>query len=225
MNDALKTHTRIKICGLTSVEDVRSAVAFGADAIGMVFYEKSLRNITIEVATELAREAGPFVTTVGLFVNPEKEFVQRVLKQVPLQLLQFHGDETAAFCEQFERPYIKALRVKNRMNASHDEVKETQASIIQESEQFKSAQGILLDTYSEKGRGGTGESFNWDCVPDMLPSSHIILAGGLSLKNVGSAIKETHPYAVDVSSGVESSPGKKNHKAIAGFISAVRKQI
>ena len=214
MNDTLKAHVRIKICGLTSVDDVCAAVALGVDAIGMVFYDKSSRNISIDMAAELVKAAGPFVTTVGLFVNPEKEFVQSVLKRVPLQLLQFHGDETAAFCEQFERPYIKALRVKNRINASNDEVKQLQASIIREAEHFNSAQGILLDAYSEKGRGGTGESFNWDCVPDALPNSHIILAGGLSPENVGNATKETLPYAVDVSSGVELSPGKKSQKEI-----------
>ncbi len=226
MNDESKTHTRVKICGLTSVEDVRKAVSLGADAIGMVFYENSPRNISVETAIDLVKAAGPFVTTVGLFVNPDISFVKSVLKQVPLQLLQFHGDATPGFCEQFERPYIKALRVKQLLNASEKnvevEIEETKKQIIRESEKFTSAQGILLDTYSDKGRGGTGESFNWGCVPQQLPNTPVILAAGLSDKNIAGAIKQTQTYAVDVSSGVEFSPGKKDHKKMERFIEAVR---
>ncbi|MGH1470000.1 MAG: phosphoribosylanthranilate isomerase [Cellvibrionaceae bacterium] len=230
MNSESKSHTRVKICGLTSVEHVQQAISIGADAIGMVFYDKSSRNINAERAIDLVRAAGPFVTTVGLFVNPQVDFVRRVLREVPLQLLQFHGDETSDFCEQFERPYIKALRVKKIFDATEDksptknqiEIREAKQDIVEESKKFVSAQGILLDAYSHKGRGGTGESFNWGCVPESLPNSHLILAGGLSEKNIADAVRQTRPYAVDVSSGVESSPGHKDFEKMAGFVRAVR---
>lgn len=227
MTDLSLIHTRTKICGLTNLDDVRAAVAFGADAIGMVFYEKSPRNISAKKAKELARAAGPFVTTVGLFVNPTAEFVSEVINEVPLQLLQFHGDEPADFCEQFSVPYIKALRVKPIFESSDAElpaleIDAIQQQIIQDIEKFSSAQGILLDTFSKKGRGGTGEMFNWECVPSSC-NKPIILAGGLGPDNVADAIAQTKPYAVDVSSGVESAPGKKDQQLVKKFITAVSK--
>lgn len=200
--------TRVKICGLTRTEDVQTAVAAGADAIGLVFYEPSPRYVTAEQASELARAAGPFVTTVGLFVNASEQAVRDVLAQVSLDLLQFHGEESAAFCESFERPYIKAVRV-----AGTNDISDAAAN-------YASARGLLLDTYEKGKPGGTGKSFNWSLIPEQV-SQPIILAGGLAADNVASAIKQVQPYAVDVSGGVEETKGIKSPEKIHQFMQEV----
>lgn len=204
-------HTRTKICGITSVEDACAAVEAGADAIGLVFYPRSPRFVTVEQAVTIARAVGPFVTTVGLFVDPTPEAVQLVLEEVPLHLLQFHGQETPAFCAAFQRPYIKALRMAEGLDVAAQEREFLYAGAL----------GLLLDSYSPAAPGGTGETFAWERIPPerRLP---LILAGGLSPENVGSAVQHVRPYAVDVSSGVESAPGRKDSARISAFVAAVR---
>ena len=198
---------RVKICGITSVNDARVAADVGADAIGLVFYKPSPRYISYSVAQHVTYAVGPLVTTVGLFVNPEESDVRDVLEQVPLQLLQFHGDESEAFCQQFQRPYIKAVRMRPELDVS--------AAV----EAYPSAQGILLDAYKKGMPGGTGETFDWQRVPRSNNGSvPIILAGGLTPNNVQQAVKETLPYAVDVSGGVELTPGTKSTEKVNQFI-------
>ena len=210
---------RIKVCGLTQVDDALAAVKAGADALGFVFYPPSPRAVTPEQAAEIIQQLPPFVVSVGLFVNPEAEWVNEVLKQVPLDLLQFHGDEPEAFCQSFGRPYIKALRMKPEFNPE------------QAAANWPSARGFLLDTYTPGIPGGTGEVFDWQRFPssesprDKLSSKksyNWILAGGLTPANVAQAIQITQPYAVDVSGGVESSRGIKCPTKIHAFIKAVR---
>lgn len=200
---------RIKICGITSVDDAQAVVDAGAHALGLVFYEASPRAVSIERAREIALAAGPFITVTGLFVNAEPEFVDDVIARVPLQLLQFHGDETASYCESFRRPYIKALRMRPDVDVSGDIAKHPNAS------------GFLLDAYRPGVPGGTGETFDWNRVPRDLRIP-IVLAGGLTPANVADAIRTTGVYGVDVSGGVEASPGKKDHSKIKTFITNAR---
>jgi phosphoribosylanthranilate isomerase len=203
--------TRIKVCGITSVEDACVAVAAGADAIGLVFYAKSPRYVTPEQAAAIARAVGPFVTTVGLFVDAGRAEVEAVLAQVPLQLLQFHGNESAAFCASFQRPFIKALRMADGVDVAAVEAEFAAAGAL----------GLLLDSYSPAAPGGTGETFGWERIPveRRLP---LILAGGLSPDNVAAAVRYVRPYAVDVSSGVEIAPGRKDSAKITAFVQTVR---
>ncbi|MGF6149748.1 phosphoribosylanthranilate isomerase [Pseudomonas fluorescens] len=203
---------RSKICGITRIEDALAAVDAGADAIGLVFYAKSPRAVTVQQARAIIAALPPFVTTVGLFVNASRCELGEILDAVPLDLLQFHGDETPADCEGYHRPYIKALRVK----AGDD--------IAASCNLYAKASGILLDTYVEGVPGGTGEAFDWSLIPQGL-SKPIILAGGLSAANVVEAIARVHPYAVDVSGGVEQSKGIKDHAKIRAFIQAVRTSV
>ena len=191
------------------MEDALAAVEAGADAIGFVFYAKSPRAVTFQQARSIIEALPPFVTTVGLFVNASRCELGEILDAVPLDLLQFHGDETAAECEGWHRPYIKALRVK----AGDD--------IAAACDAFPGASGILLDAYVEGVPGGTGEVFDWSLIPQGL-SKPIILAGGLTPDNVAEAIARVQPYAVDVSGGVEASKGIKDHAKIQAFIKAVR---
>ena len=200
---------RSKICGITRIEDALAAVEAGADAIGLVFYAKSPRAVNVQQARAIIAALPPFVTTVGLFVNASRCELGEILDAVPLDLLQFHGDETPADCEGYHRPWIKALRVK------------VGDDIAASCKAYAGASGILLDTYVEGVPGGTGEAFDWSLVPKDL-SKPIILAGGLSATNVAQAIAQVHPYAVDVSGGVEQSKGIKDHAKIRAFIQAVR---
>ncbi|MBT2339478.1 MULTISPECIES: phosphoribosylanthranilate isomerase [Pseudomonas] len=200
---------RSKICGITRVEDALAAVEAGADAIGLVFYAKSPRAVTVQQARAIIQALPPFVTPVGLFVNASRCELGEILDAVPLALLQFHGDETPADCEGWHRPYIKALRVK----AGDD--------IAASCEAFAGASGMLLDTYVEGVPGGTGEAFDWSLVPKGL-SKPIILAGGLTAQNVAEAIRQVRPYAVDVSGGVEQGKGIKDPAKIRAFMAAVR---
>ena len=201
--------TRVKICGITRVEDALVAAQTGADAIGLVFYERSPRHVTVQQAAQLAAALPPFVTSVGLFVNADEAFVREVLANVPLDLLQFHGDEPPEFCAQFARPYIKAVRVKAGMD------------LLQCAAHFHTAKGLLLDTHVEGIPGGTGATFDWNLVPPRLPLP-VILSGGLDANNVAAAIKQVRLYAVDVSSGVEASKGIKDAAKIARFIQEIR---
>jgi phosphoribosylanthranilate isomerase len=200
--------TRVKICGITRVEDALAAAQAGADAIGLVFYSKSPRAVDVEAARAICAALPPFVTTVGLFVDAEPQVVQNVLKQVPLDTLQFHGAESPEYCSQFGRPFLKALRM-------HDSI-----DIAAERNQYLAARALLLDTYRPGVPGGTGEIFDWQRVPREL-AGHIVLAGGLNPANIGAAVEAVRPYAVDVSGGVESAPGIKDAQRIRDFIAAV----
>lgn len=200
--------TRIKICGLTRPEDVVTAIAAGADALGLVFYSPSPRFVDLDRAAALARLVPPFVTTVGLFVNAEPRVVRETLAAVPLHLLQFHGDEGEAYCRQFDRPYVKAARMKPGVD------------LLQYVSAFPSAQAILLDAFVD-GYGGGGKVFDWNLIPPSLPKP-LILSGGLDAGNVGEAIVRVRPAAVDVSSGVEADKGIKDVEKIHAFVSAVR---
>lgn len=199
--------TRIKICGLTRPEDVLAAIEAGADALGFVFYPPSPRFIDIERAASLVQLVPPFVTTVGLFVNAEPQVVRETLAAVPLHLLQFHGNEGEAYCRQFDRPYVKAARMKPGID------------LLQYASAFPSAQAILLDAFVE-GFGGGGKVFDWNLIPSALRKP-LILSGGLDAGNVGEAISRVKPAAVDVSSGVEAAKGIKDAGKIHAFVSAV----
>lgn len=199
---------RIKICGLTRVDDVRAAAFAGADAIGLVFYPPSPRYVDLQAAGALARAAPPFVSVVGLFVNADPAFVRQTLAAVPLHLLQFHGDEDESYCRQFDRPYLKAARVSPGLN------------LLQYSASFASAQALVLDACVE-GYGGGGQVFDWSLIPAALDRP-LVLSGGLDAGNVGEAIARVRPAAVDVSSGVESGKGIKDAEKIRAFIAAVR---
>jgi len=200
---------RSKICGITRMDDALATVAAGADALGFVFYEKSPRAVTAQQARAIIAGLPPFVTTVGVVVNASACELNELLDAVPLDMLQFHGDETPEQCEGYHRPYIKALRVK----AGDD--------IAAACKAYAGASGILLDAYVDGVPGGTGQAFDWSLIPQDL-SKPIILAGGLSAGNVRQAIDRVQPYAVDVSGGVEKSKGIKDHDKIRAFMQAVR---
>jgi phosphoribosylanthranilate isomerase len=201
--------TRIKICGITRPEDALAAASGGADAIGLVFYADSPRAVTVQEAKDIAQVLPPFVTLVSLFVNAPAETISNVLSQVPVGLIQFHGDEDSRFCREFGRPWIKALRVRDSMN------------VAKEAAALSGATGVLLDAWQEGVPGGTGRTFDWALANEQLPLP-MVLAGGLDEVNVGDAIGGLRPLAVDVSGGVESSPGIKDAEKIQRFVAAVR---
>jgi len=202
--------TRVKICGITRVEDALAAAHSGADAIGLVFYQRSPRHVGIELAAQLAGALPPFVSVVGLFVNADAALVREVLARVPLDLLQFHGDETPEYCAQFGKPYLKAIRVRAGVD------------LLQCASDFRGARGLLLDAHVEGIPGGTGKAFDWTLIPKRLPLP-VILSGGLDAENVAAAIRQVRPYAVDVSSGVEASKGIKDAAKIARFMQEVKR--
>lgn len=202
--------TRVKICGITRTEDALAAAGSGADAIGLVFYPRSPRHVVIEQARQLADVLPPFVTVVGLFVDADAALVREVLKSVALDLLQFHGDETPQYCAQFDKPYLKAVRVKAGVD------------LLQCASEFGGARGLLLDAHVEGVPGGTGNAFDWALIPGKLPLP-LILSGGLDAGNVAAAIEQVRPYAVDVSSGVEANKGIKDAAKIAAFIDEVKR--
>ena len=201
---------RTKICGITRLEDALAAAESGADAIGLVFYKKSPRYVSPEIAASIISQLPPFVTTVGLFVNEPAGQIQQVLDIVPLDLLQFHGSEVEPDCSRYNRPYIKAIAMKPGLDVE---------SVVN---QYPGAQGILLDTYDVVLPGGTGKAFDWNKVPQNL-SKPIILAGGLTPENIRQAVDVVSPWAVDVSGGVEESKGKKDHRLIQAFIEGVHR--
>lgn len=200
--------TRVKICGITRPEDGAAAARLGVDAIGLVFYEPSPRCVDIDRARQVAGALPPFVTTVALFVDAEEARVRAVLEAVQPGLLQFHGDESAEYCAQFGRPYVKAVRMRPGVN------------LAEEAARYASASGLLLDAYEPGVPGGTGNAFEWARVPPGL-ALPVILAGGLKPENVGTAIRTVMPFAVDVSGGVEREKGVKDHRRMSEFMQEV----
>ncbi|WP_298624075.1 phosphoribosylanthranilate isomerase [uncultured Legionella sp.] len=204
----IQSRIRVKMCGMTRVEDVEHAIDLGVDAIGLIFYPKSSRFLTIEKAEQLLKNIPPFVDVVAVMVNPERNAVQQIIDELPVTLLQFHGDESPDFCHEFGMPFIKAMHAT------------TTEQIQQLTNEFLSAKAILLDTASASSRGGTGITFDWSIIPETL-SKPYILAGGLNEVNVLDAIKVCTPYAVDVCSGIEALPGVKDHQKMSRFIKAL----
>lgn len=197
---------KVKICGVTSVADAVQAAQSGADALGLNFYARSSRYIDdLGLARAICQAVGPFVSTVGLFVDSDSTTVERVLREVPLSMLQFHGNESELECSRFQRPYIKAIRMN------------PEQSIAESVEQYPSAQGILLDAYVPGVAGGTGRKFDWSNIPQAM-SKPLVLAGGLKPDNVQAAVRQVKPWAVDVSGGVESAPGRKDPALVREFI-------
>ena len=201
--------TAVKICGITRISDALAAARFGAHALGFVFCAASPRNLPPARAAEIVRSLPPFITVVGLFVNPDAREVERVLAQVPLNLLQFHGEETPEFCGRFGAPYLKAARIRAGLD------------LLQYAQHYGAARGLLLDAFVDGAHGGTGTAFDWSLIPRELPLP-VVLSGGLDQTNVGAAIARVRPCAVDVSSGVEESPGIKDARKIAAFMKEVR---
>lgn len=200
---------KVKICGITSVADAQVAAEAGADMIGLMLYEGSPRHITLPQAEEISRSLSPFVQRVGVFVNPEEALVMEAIATCGLNLLQFHGDESPGFCTQFGLMSVKALRVQDAASIAALANYHTEA--------------FLLDAYSKAGLGGTGEKFNWDLAIEAQKfGKPIFLAGGLTPENVADAVRKVRPFAVDVSSGVESAPGKKDAAKVRAFIQAAK---
>ncbi len=202
--------TRVKICGITRVEDARAAVEAGADAIGLVFYPPSPRHVELAQAAAIAAVLPPFVTTVGLFVNADAETIAEAVNACGIDLLQFHGNECPDYCSEHGRPWIRALRMKDDID------------LAAEAERFAGARGLLLDAFRPGVPGGTGETFDWSRIPVGM-AGRIVLAGGLTPDNVEQAVRQVRPFAVDVSGGVEREPGIKDAEKIARFVQAVRR--
>lgn len=200
--------TRVKICGITRVEDALMCVEAGADAIGLVFYEPSPRNVSVSVARDICAALPPFVSVVGLFVDRPAHEVHEICSLVPLSLLQFHGDEPESYCAKFNHPYIKAIRVQSEQD------------VLRADQAYSTAQGLLVDTFKQGVAGGTGETFDWTLLPKNL-SKPLVLAGGLNPDNVRNAIDAVAPFAVDVSGGVEMSKGVKDAEKVLSFIKEV----
>ncbi len=200
--------TRVKICGITRVEDGLAAAAAGADAIGLVFYRPSSRWVEPTAAAAIVAALPPFVTTVGLFLDAEAGFVREVMARMPLDLLQFHGSEAPAYCASFGRPYVKAVPMAET------------GDVAGYARRYDDARGLLLDSHGGGRIGGTGERFDWSLIPD-APGKPLILAGGLDPSNVAEAIRHVRPYAVDVSSGVEAARGIKDAALIQAFMQTV----
>jgi phosphoribosylanthranilate isomerase len=201
--------TRVKICGITNVADGQSAAEAGADMIGLMFYEHSPRHVTVKEAGAISLALPPFVLRVGVFVNPTEELVTHAIGECKLSLLQFHGDESSEFCTQFGLMSMKAFRIRDAASLAALANYETDA--------------FLLDAFSSEARGGTGEKFNWNLAVEAQKFGRpIFLAGGLTPENVAEAVRKAQPFGVDVSSGVESAPGKKDHAKVKAFIQAAK---
>jgi phosphoribosylanthranilate isomerase len=202
--------TRIKICGITNLADAETAVEAGADALGFNFYAKSPRYLTIPEAAEISRQLPSFVMRVGVFVNASEELIKRAIGQCGLMMIQFHGDETPEFCLQFGLMSMKAFRIRN-------------AQSLKELPHYPT-EAWLLDAFSTGTRGGTGEKLNWDLAVEAQKfGKPIFLAGGLTPENVAAAVRQVRPFGVDVASGVESAPGKKDLEKVRAFIANVRR--
>lgn len=199
----------IKICGMTRAEDIHYAAELGVNTIGIICYPNSSRYVSVPKAKQLLRHLPPLMSVVAVLVNPSTALVDEILAELPVNWLQFHGDESPDFCNQFQRPYIKALPVENA------------SSITEAIKNYPDAAGFLLDTPSTTARGGTGQSFDWGLIPSNLDKP-FILAGGLNSQNVEQALACCSPYAVDVCSGVEASPGIKDHRKMKAFVDALR---
>jgi phosphoribosylanthranilate isomerase len=208
MNPSIK----VKICGITNAPDAQAAVSAGADALGFIFYSKSPRFVEPKVAQHIISELPPFVLPIGVFVNEEPTVVQNIIEECGLALAQLHGDETPAYCESLERPVLRGIRLRDR------------GSFLAMAEYRGRAgvRGFVVDAYSESGFGGTGETTNWDIAAEAAKAAPILLAGGLTPENVQEAIQKVKPYGVDVSSGVESNPGKKDPAKVQAFIHAAK---
>jgi phosphoribosylanthranilate isomerase len=203
--------TRIKICGITRIEDAQAAALHGADAIGLIFYRPSPRYVTPEQARAIAMQTPPFVSTVAVFVNPTRDEVERVIRESGVTLLQFHGDEPEEFCAGFSVPYIKAARIRPGLD------------LIKYLSPYTTARAWMLDAFHDDLWGGTGGAFDWGAVPERT-ARPIVLSGGLTDKNVADAIRRVKPYAVDVYTGVEAAKGIKDVAKIAAFIGAVKNE-
>jgi phosphoribosylanthranilate isomerase len=201
--------TRIKICGITRVKDAQAATEHGADALGLVFYRPSPRCVSLEQARAIVERTGAFLATVAVFVNPTREEVQEVVRYTGVTMLQFHGDEEPAFCAGFDRPYIKAARLRPGLN------------LLEYLSPYASARAWMLDAYHDDLWGGTGGTFDWSLVP-ARSARPIIVSGGLTPENVAGAVRRARPYAVDVSTGVEAAKGVKDAERIAAFVAGVR---
>jgi len=209
--NAKNSRTRVKVCGITSTHDAHIICASGVDSIGLVFYEKSPRNVSIPQAKEICNSLTPFVTSVGLFLNPSRELVESVLEEVQLDLLQFHGLESPEFCNSFNRPYIKAIGMADISS---------EKEFTKISSQYSQARGFLVDSHATGEAGGTGKIFDWKNVPQEQEKP-IILAGGLNPDNVSDAIQQLDVYGLDLSSGVESKPGIKDPEKIMQLMNEV----
>lgn len=204
----IPARTRVKICGITRPEDALAAVRCGCDAIGLVFYAPSPRNVSPEIAADIVARLPPFVNAVGLFVDAGEDEVASVLTRVRLDLLQFHGEETPVQCRRYGLPYMKAIRVQSGAN------------LLQYAADYSDAKALLFDTYTAGVAGGTGQVFDWNLIPKNLPQP-VVLAGGLNADNVAAAIRQVRPYAVDVSGGVEAAKGIKDAEKMAAFMRGV----
>ena len=204
---AIKTlqRTRVKICGIRDADFLRLAIELGVDACGLMFYEKSKRYISPEDAEKITQGIAPFSALVAVFVNPDETLVKEVIGKIPTAILQFHGDETEAFCNSFKRPYIKALRVQSEQD------------LRQQEKHYSSANALLLDSYDATQYGGTGHAFDWSIIPTQIEKP-ILLAGGLNVNNIKQAIDTVQPYGIDISSGVEDAPGKKSSQKLIEFM-------
>lgn len=199
--------TRVKVCGLTRRQDAEFAAEIGVDAIGLVFYSASLRAVTIAQAKEVLTGLPPFVSVVALFVDAEVDYVNECLAALPIDLLQFHGDESPEYCQQFDRPYMKAVRMKENVD------------LVELAAKYHSASALLLDSYQKGVPGGTGMAFDWSRVESI--EKPIVLAGGLTVDNVSAAIRQVKPYAVDVSGGVEAAKGIKDFEKMRALMQEV----
>ena len=200
---------KVKICGITTPEAAVQAQSAGADALGLVLYEKSSRHVDLQQACEIRREIAPFTACVALLVNADSDYVKRVIEQLRPSLLQFHGDESGDYCEQFNFPYLRAIRMKASLDIA--------ATV----DQYPGASGFLFDSWQQGSYGGTGQSFDWQRLPSQR-NYPLVLAGGLNVSNVAEAVRSTSPYAVDVSGGVESAPGVKDPQLVEQFIKAAK---
>jgi len=200
---------KIKICGITNLADAQAAADAGADALGFIFYDKSPRCVTVQQAADISKQLNPFIMRVGVFVNAEEDFILSAMGKCQLSMLQFHGDEPPEFCSQFGIMAMKAFRMRG-------------TEILNELAKYPT-DGYLLDAYSSSTLGGTGKTFNWDlAIEAQKLGKPIFLSGGLTPENVAEAVRKVRPFAVDVSSGVESSPGRKDHAKVKAFVAAAR---
>ena len=206
----MNIRTRVKICGITRIEDALTVSSSGVDAIGLVFYAKSPRNITIEQAVDICKALPAFVTVVALFKDADESFVRSVIEQMPVDLLQFHGIESEEFCLRFDKPYIKAIGMIGQKN------------VADFAAQYPTARGLLLDSHAIGEDGGSGHVFDWGTIPESI-RNQITLAGGLTADNVAQAIEQVRPFAVDISSGVESSGGIKDEALVKAFMNQVKR--
>jgi len=208
----MRQEIKVKVCGITNAEDALAAVEAGADALGFIFYEKSPRYVVPAVAANIIAELPPLVTPVGVFVNEGLATVRSIMETCRLAMAQLHGDENVSYCRELARPAMKALRLKDRGSLL----------ALAEYQGRGGVRGFVLDTFSELAYGGTGQITDWGLAADVAKSTPILLAGGLTPENVTEAIRIVRPYGVDVSSGVESAPGKKDHAKMRAFVDAVR---